>query len=383
MFSARWAHRTLVGICILLAVGVALYAGWEGWLGKPIQGAIRDALDPLSGRIPNHEFLDRLARVLGAVGTALTAAFGVYKGIYYADRNLPERLKQLLGRADERLKRSREPLLTAVTEARAGSRVAGSVFYVFPLNRALAQLGYRDLSAADSSLKEALRELEGQVDVSVSQKRNLEEQKVAAHILRGSIASARAELNAQQRSLPDDDREAAEKEFDRALTLRPADLDALELRGRQREVRGNFVGALEDYEPLAAAAEQANDAFRTARGFRLQGELVERHATKQTALMDAGKRLDAALKSISTIGSLKNNHQFEKGLPSKKRKPSARVHLENAARCFDKLRTPEAMGHANEVAQMLRELDPPPEADHGAPAQSEAVERAWYRRWFG
>jgi len=129
MFSARWAHRTLVGICILLAVGVAVYAGWEGWLGKPIQGGIKGVLDPLLGRIPNPEFLDRLARVLGAVGTALTAAFGVYKGIYYADRNLPERLKQLLGRADEHLKHSREPLLAAVTEARAGSRVAGSVFY--------------------------------------------------------------------------------------------------------------------------------------------------------------------------------------------------------------------------------------------------------------
>ena len=119
MFSARWAHRTLVSICVLVVVEVVeviAYAGWEGWLGRPIQDWTRSLLEPLSSRLPNAELLDRIARVLGAAGTALTAAYGVYKGIYYADYNLPERLKQLLQRADERLLRDREPLLAAVSE---------------------------------------------------------------------------------------------------------------------------------------------------------------------------------------------------------------------------------------------------------------------------
>lgn len=111
MFTARWAHRTLVGFCILVVLGVSIYAGWEGWLGPAIQTRVKGALDPLISLFPDPALLDRIARVLGAIGTALTAAFGVYKGIYYADHNLPERFKQFLQRADEKLRGDRKPLL--------------------------------------------------------------------------------------------------------------------------------------------------------------------------------------------------------------------------------------------------------------------------------
>jgi hypothetical protein len=218
----------------------------------------------------------------------------------------------------------------------------------------------------------------------------MEEQKVAAHILCGSIASARAEYNAGAGTSADADRHAAEDEFDKALALRPNDFDALELRGRQRELRLNVAGALEDYEVLAKAAMDANDAFRAARAFRLQGELLEKHATAQAALQEASRRFDAALKAINTIGSLKNNQTFEKGLLlkaygrvqlAKKRKPSAKTHLENARYFLNLLKTPEALGHINEVERMLNALEPSPSGDSDAPVQNE--ERSWLQRLFG
>lgn len=379
-----------MGICILVVLGVVAYAGWEGWLGRHVQDWIKGSLEPLRARFPNAEMLDRIARVLGAAGTALTAAYGVYKGIYYADHNLPERLKQMLRRTDERLLRDREPLLAAITEARPGERVRPSVFYVLPLNQALGQLAFSDLEAADKSLKEALRQIQEQIEISNSQTRNMEEQEVAVHILRGSIASARAEHNGAEGSSVDADRHVAEDEFSKALALRPNDFDALELRGRQRELRLNVTGALEDYEVLAKAAMDANDAFRAARGFRLQGELLEKHATTQAALREASRHFDAGLKAINNIGSLKNNQLFEKGLLlkaygrvqlAKKRKPSAKSHFENACYFFNQLKTPEAAGHVSEIEQILNALNPPPNSDSGTPLQSD--KRSWWQRLFG
>ena len=67
-------------------------------------------------------------------------------------------------------------------------------------------------------------------------------------------------------------REQAEKEFTLALELRPRDIDALELRGRQRELRGNYQGALTDYEMLAEVAKDEGSTLRAVRAYRLQGE---------------------------------------------------------------------------------------------------------------
>ncbi len=388
MFSARWAHRALVGFCIFLAVVAATALAWEGWFGNAAQTQLRLFMEPVAQLVRHGEWVERMARLLGALGTALTAAFGVYKGIYYADRNLPERLKVALQKTDERLRRDRVPLLNALTEVGGRERVRPSVFYVFPLTRALRDFGFQRPDSADASLKAALQEIDQNLQVSAAHQRTMEEQKVLAHILRGSILSARADYKAAAGASPDNDRHAAEKEFDLALDLRSADLDALELRGRQRELRGNFDGALSDYERFAAEAEQVGDAFRTARAYRLQGELMERHATTQQALQAAGRRLDAALKTMNTIGSLKHSEIFEKGLllkaygrvqASKKRVPSARTHFGNAAKCFNQLKTPEAKSHAREIAVLLRELEPPSDGEPVGEKKSES----WFGRWFG
>jgi hypothetical protein len=378
MFSARWAHRTLVGICALVVIGVIAYGGWEGWLGRPFQDWIKAFLDPLASRLPNVEMLDRVARVLGAAGTALTAAYGVYKGIYYADHNLPERLKQLLRRTDERLLQDRGPLLNAVTRPSAGARARSSVFYVYPLNRALAEMGLPNLEAADRSLKVALLEIQKQIEVSQSQKHNMEEQKVAAHILRGSIASARGNTGS---GTSDSDHQLAEDEFSQALMLRPNDLDALELRGRQRQLRRNYSGAREDYEALSKAAFEEGILLRAARAYRLQGELLESSAGTRRELDEARRRFDAGLKLIDAAGSLKRNDLFEKALlleaygriqKQRDRLPNARIHLGKALVCFEAISTFEARSHADEVRQMLDDLTLPGKSDDSPPTEGKA-----------
>lgn len=392
MLSARWAHRSLVGICILLAFGVLAYAGWQGWLGAHVHTWLRIFLDPLVQRLPNSEFLDRLARVLGATGTALTAAFGVYKGIYYADRNLPERLKQLLGRTDARLREDREPLLAATNRSGVGARSHKAIFYVGPLNEALSQLRFPNLAAADKELEKALRELKVQLDVADCQKRNIEEQKVAAHILRGSIASSRAEFKAGSGESPDEDRHAAEEEFAQAIVLRPADLDALELRGRQRELRGNHGGAQEDFEALTNAAQDVEAHLRAARGFRLQGELKEKRATTQGALIEARRRFGSGITTINGKGSLNQSELLEKGRLhlaygrvqiSLGRIRPAKGHLENSAGCFKQVKAQEALDLLIEAERMLKAIEPPPIQDGNTATQKAEARRSWFRRLFG
>ena len=347
MLSARWAHRALVGVCILVAIAVGIYAGWEGWLGPEAHKRIRGIIDPLFTQIPHSEFLERLARVLGALGTLMTAAFGVYKGIYYADRNLPERLMQLLERTDQRLLGDRQPLLAAVAESRPGFRARPSVFYVAPLNRALDAMRFGNYRAAETALNQALREIKEQMDVAGRQQRSFEEQKVAAHILRGSIASARAEYNTYDGKSPDADRALAEHEFSQALDLRPKDLDALELRGRQRALRGNHDGALGDFDALAASAKTASNPLRRARAYRLQGELLEGQVAPKS-LAEARRRLHSGLITLDTMGSLRDAELLEKGRlhlaygrvqRSRQMLPSARRHLEDAIGCLLSSRT--------------------------------------------
>ncbi len=391
MLSARWAHRSLVGICILLAFGVLAYAGWEGWLGPQTQARLRAFLDPLLQRLPNGDLMDRWARVLGATGTALTAAFGIYKGIYYADRNLPERLKQLLGRTDSRLRQDRAPLLAATNYSGPGARSHKSVFYVGPLNVALAELRFPRLDSADRQLKEALQLLQEQLAVSEGHKNNIIEQKVAAHVLRGSIASARAEYKLGEGISPDEDHDAAEAELTLAIELRPGDLDALELRGRQREICRHYDGAREDFEALTDAAQKAGAHLRAARGFRLQGELKEKRATARKALTEARGRFGLGIAAINAKGSLSEADRLEKGrlhlaygrIQKRLAMRTARVHLENARDCFKDVRTSEARDLLIEVENLLKELELPTLEMGATSSQRSEARISWLRRLLG
>jgi hypothetical protein len=223
------------------------------------------------------------------LGTAATAAFGVWTGLYYARRNLPHRLRELLAAADAKLLRDRGPLLKAIADARLGARVDRSAFYVEPLNRALGELGFAQFAKADKSLEKALVEINEQIATSKTQLSSMEEQKIAAHILRGSIASARAKTS----SSSDEDYEAAEQELTSALEIRAGDLDALELRGRVRFLRNNEKGAFADFDKLIGVANETGNPVRVARGYLCRARFMNTGGRKQR-LLKPEMRLRAA-----------------------------------------------------------------------------------------
>jgi hypothetical protein len=391
LFAEQWAHRILLCGGILLAIGVALYAGLQGWLWWLWPGAqarLDSIMTTLSELFPAFEKLERMVRLLGATVTAITAALGVYTGIYYAKRNMPARVREYLAEADQRLLADRTPLLAAVSGSRSGLRADESVFHVEPLNRALSNIGFSKLDAADTSLVKAIEEIKERLLTSNSEKQNLESQKVAAHILRGSIASARAERDAKLGKSPDEGRKLAEEEFTAALALRSNDLDALELRGRQRGLRRNVPDACKDFEKLAEAAKAIPS--RATRAYRLQGEVLESTGTRQD-LDEARRRLDAGLTWINGAGSLQQIEWFEKGLLLKAlgrvqtergRLPSARTHLNSAANCFSQVDTEDSRRQGAEVQKMLAALTPPALVTDDSPASLRQFKK-WLRKLFG
>jgi hypothetical protein len=226
MFSEQWAHRALLWIGGFVLLAVLVYAGFQGWLWwvwPDAQSWLIWISKPIVDLFPEFERIERISRVLGALGTAATAALGVYTGLYYARHNLPRRLRELLARTDARLLQDRGPLLAAIADRQRSATADKSVFHVEPLNRALEEMGFAHYAKADKSLEIAVAEIEERIATSKSQLISMEEQKVAAHIFRGSIASARADTSPS----PDEDRELAEQEFSSALQIRPNDFDAL------------------------------------------------------------------------------------------------------------------------------------------------------------
>jgi hypothetical protein len=159
MQFGQWAHRWLLWAGVIVVAVIGVYAGFQGWLEwawPGLQALLVAMSQQLLDRFPHFETLDRWARIAGALGTAATAAFGVYSGLYYAKRSLPKRLREMLAAADGRLLQDRGPLLDAISERRSNVAAEQSVFHVDPLNRALSDIGFGKLDAADGSLQEAL-----------------------------------------------------------------------------------------------------------------------------------------------------------------------------------------------------------------------------------
>ena len=390
-FLVHWAHRLLLGAGILIVIGVAIYAGWQGWLDAIYPGTqdvLQKLAEPLWKLLPALERIERFVRILGAIVTACTAAAGVVTGIYFSKRNLPQRLRELMAAEDERLLGNRKALMAAISQSRPYVHET-TVFHVRPLERALKEIGLSKINPAYELLSEAVTELEGKLRTSETEIKSIQEQKVAAHILRGSIASARAEANAEQR---DEYRHLAEQEFSAAHAMRPEDLDALELRGLQRQLRGNEPGARADFEQLSivarASAQATTDStvataklIRAARGYRRQAGLFEQLNRQR----NARRRLNDGLDAINAIGSLNDEANFEKGCLhcayarvqiNLNQLPVAKKHLTDAIKALAGIPTEEARKLKDEANGTLQGLQPP---------QSLAAPRGLWARikgWF-
>ena len=86
-----------------------------GVFGSDIKSFIVSAAVGVTAFLAEHDkSLDRLWRLIGALGTILSISWGIYKSWYYAERNLPTRIEEFLARNDDRLQEARSILLARI-----------------------------------------------------------------------------------------------------------------------------------------------------------------------------------------------------------------------------------------------------------------------------
>jgi hypothetical protein len=97
MLLASFAHRALLALGLFIILVACFLAVEVGLLGEDAQAQFRSLWVPLIAFYEAHKTaVDIAGAVLGAVASAVTAAFAIYKSWYYAEFNLPDRLREFI-----------------------------------------------------------------------------------------------------------------------------------------------------------------------------------------------------------------------------------------------------------------------------------------------
>lgn len=281
MLFNSFAHRLLLTFGFVVLVVVAVFAAKIGLLGDLMQTRVAWMLSQLHGFYDeNRSDLDFAAKLIGAVGTALGAAWTVHKGWHYAERSLPERLNDLNARwRDESIERRPRDIPAL---AQVFSIAAPAAAEPGPLMRMV--LWFHDtarkaLIASESELEDHKSEF----CVLTSSRVRCRAEVITSHLVVGSHL---ARSNRSQEALDT---------YEKSLRFNRADLDALELSAKQAFALNFRERACRHLEALADAAARAGKPIRRARAMRFLAEVLkggkesERELARETlvAILDA------------------------------------------------------------------------------------------------
>lgn len=210
-------------------------------------------------------FGTHLEKLVGLAGFS----FGIWRWWYHRERVLHRRLQEYLAEQDRRLDGARSYVLEAIFRPGAKRRFFGDpLFVVQPLRSLLRREGWDSLlgigrieTAADRSLDTALGRIERRLETATATLTSLRMQRASAFLLKGAVASARAQLARDPVRRADlDDR--ALVHFRAALGVSEHDLQAKEYEAHQLRKLGHLTEAAAAYERLEALAEPLTDARR-------------------------------------------------------------------------------------------------------------------------
>ena len=118
MGRGSFAHVLMfVGGGVLISL-ILIILGWHGWLGADIQASISRPLDALYKLYKSNDTdIERVARIIGVIVTALTGLFGMIHGYLYSERNLPNRLEAYIKNCKTLIVKDREFLLNELANS--------------------------------------------------------------------------------------------------------------------------------------------------------------------------------------------------------------------------------------------------------------------------
>ncbi|NWG72696.1 MAG: hypothetical protein HXY23_13980 [Parvularculaceae bacterium] len=218
-------------------------------------------------------------------------SFGVWRWWHHRERVLHKRLQEYLAEQDRRLHRARSYVLEAIFRPGRKRQVfADPLFSVRPLRLLLRRRGWDSLlglgkveSVADRMLNKSLGRIERRLETAFATLAALRKQRASAHILKGAIASARAqsERDPIRRGELDD---CALVQFRTALQVleHGQDVQAKEYEAHQLRKLGHLDDAEAAYAELeefaASLSDQRDRDLMLARARRCRAEIAQAQA---------------------------------------------------------------------------------------------------------
>ncbi len=257
-FLKSFLQLLVVAFSLAAVVFGVLIAGYFGVLGSDLEAR----MSALWAELSNYQALIAKAfAIIGAIGSFLVGAFGLYRTWHYAEMNLPMRLQEFSARWQEAVLSSRsesipwlretETIRTPVPEQT--TRLSRSLRWFYDRERRLL-----------ARLEAAIARQEVDLLVLTS----------GAARCRSEVLTSYLALSSRLTQTPHRKSQASES-LRRALAIDSNDLDALELAGKQAFAL-QMDRAEQCFAKLAEAAGNLGDKIRNSRAKRFQAETLLR-----------------------------------------------------------------------------------------------------------
>ena len=305
--------RRMVWVVVVLLLAIASLAGALGWAGDGPKVLLTDIWLLLAGFVAvYYDLFERIGRVLAPLVAVASGGYAIYQKWHYAGRNLHLRLQEFLEREEKRLRAADEELDKSAKRPGPARPFQSPIFPDRTLASVLRKMGWGTptlttlhwsrMHRAENEVQRASKELEEQLALWESRKKDYQRRLIQAHLVKGAMAASRA---ARIKTKGGDDREdnqAALTEFERAMKVDPTQTEptALEFAAHQRVRLGDYTGAFEDFGELAQWADAAGKSVVRARALKFQAEIHEWRNEAQPNVHAATRLLNTAIQIFPT-----------------------------------------------------------------------------------
>jgi len=321
------------GLGLLIAVDA-------GHLGEPAKTALeryRDAALAFEQKYQLFRIGGMLTALVGTLGTALAA----WKGLTYAERQLPERLRDVIERFKHRASSQFGDGLLSI------EHVGRSEFEPFRRNsveefqRGISLINGRNSPETIRAFESAELQIKQQLEFTETYRKFLDSQLASAHLIRGQLHArsfARQITRDRDGYVESTDGRRAIEHYSRVIELEPNSLFALEKRAEAYDLARNDEAARQDFAALVTLAEEKIQHRFKALALRRLGE-IEHRASTTSQLRRARSYYDQALSTIEQADSRQPLVAEEKSLIllAYGRLQKQRGHATTAGRLFQQL----------------------------------------------
>ncbi len=280
METGSFVRRLVSALYFIVFITLIVVAGASGLFGGTVQSFLAEKLS-LAEAIysANKRVFDWAILIIGSSVPAVTGVLAILKSYYYAERNLPMRLQELIDSAQRAHLETRPLLLASVTASTSREDFLVSPIYSSPLARLGKALGFSSMYYDAKELAASVEVFDGEIATLKSRTAEIQDRKVTSHLIRGAYLSKVASSHAKDSKEWREKIDAALTEYRAALRLRPNDLDSLEGAAAQYHALGDDPELLQTLAKASTVAAQEDVPIRQARALRRIAAVHNRRTT--------------------------------------------------------------------------------------------------------